>query len=87
MRTAILQRMLDAANRSVIISEPIRNLSSSTLPVVRTVARRAADPGVGSHAERFTEAALDQLMADHDIRATVHAPGGRDKIYVLDADR
>jgi trans-aconitate methyltransferase len=83
----ILQRMLDAAKRSVIVSEPIRNLSSSTLPLVATVARRAADPGVGRHAERFTETALDQLMAAYDIRTTVHAPGGRDKVYVLNADR
>jgi trans-aconitate methyltransferase len=83
----ILQRMLDAAKRSVIVSEPIRNLSSSSLPLVRTVARRAADPGIGSHAQRFTETALDQLMAAYDVRAIVHAPGGRDKVYVLNADR
>ena len=83
----ILRRMLDAAERCVIISEPIRNLSSSTLPVVGTIARRAADPGVGTHSVRFTETALDQLMAAYDVRATIHVAGGRDKVYVLGADR
>jgi SAM-dependent methyltransferase len=81
----ILQQMLDAAKRRVIISEPIRNLSSSTLPLVGAIARRSADPGVGRHAERFTEAALDQLMAAYNVRATLHVAGGRDKVYVLGA--
>jgi trans-aconitate methyltransferase len=79
----ILRRMLAAANRRVIISEPVRNLSSSTVPLVGAIARRSADPGVGRHAERFTETALDQLMAPYDVRASFHAAGGRDKVYIL----
>lgn len=81
----ILQRMLSAAQRYVIISEPVRNLSSSTLPLIGTIGRRAADPGVGGHADRFTEMTLDQLMAAYDVRAAFLAPGGRDKVYVLGA--
>ena len=80
---AILQRMLGVAERCVIISEPVRNLSSSTLPLIGAIGRRATDPGVGGHADRFTEATLDQLMAAYDVRAAFLAPGGRDKVYVL----
>jgi SAM-dependent methyltransferase len=80
---AIVRRMLAAAGRCVIVSEPIRNLSSSTLPLVGAIGKRAADPGVGGHAERFTEATLDALMAPHDVREAFPAPGGRDKIYVI----
>ena len=49
-------------------------------------ASSAADPGVGTHSDRFTETALDQLMAAYDVRATIHVAGGRDKVYVLGAD-
>lgn len=83
----ILRRMLGAAEQCVIISEPVRNLSSSTMPLIGTIGRRAADPGVGGHADRFTETTLDQLMASYDVRATFLAPGGRDKVYVLGASR
>jgi SAM-dependent methyltransferase len=81
----ILQRMLGAAERCVIISEPVRNLSSSAVPLMGTIGRRAADPGVGGHADRFTETTLDQLMVAYDVRAAFLAPGGRDKVYVLGA--
>jgi hypothetical protein len=83
----IVQRMRGAAKRCVIISEPVRNLSSSTLPVIGTIGRRAADPGVGGHGDRFTETTLDQLMATYDVRAAFLAPGGRDTVYVLGASR
>ncbi len=54
----ILDRMLAAARDRVIVSEPVRNLASSDLPLVGRLGRRAADPGVGGHAHRFTEATL-----------------------------
>ena len=85
--TAIVDRMLEAASRSVIVSEPIRNLTSSRIPWLGAIARRMTDPGVGQEtsARRFTEASLDQLMKPYDIRSAFLAPGGRDKIYVLGA--
>ncbi|MGI8902684.1 MAG: class I SAM-dependent methyltransferase [Solirubrobacteraceae bacterium] len=84
----ILERMLAAARERVIVSEPIRNLSTSTLPGVARVGRRAANPGVGGHAERFTEATLDEMMAHHRGRvlASFLIPGGREKVYVLRGD-
>jgi SAM-dependent methyltransferase len=82
----IVERMIGAARDRVIISEPIRNLSSSELPVIGTLGRRAADPGVGGHAQRFTEMTLDQLMQLHRSRVLKSSliPGGREKLYVLD---
>ncbi len=49
--------------------------------------RRAADPGVGGHEQRFTEATLDQLMAGYAerVRSAFLIPGGREKVYVLAA--
>lgn len=83
----VVERMLEAARERVIIAEPIRNLSSSRLPVVGLLGRRAADPGVGGHQDRFDEHSLDALMAPYADRvvAAFAIPGGREKVYVLGA--
>lgn len=83
----IVERMITAARNIVIVSEPIRNLASSDLPVVGALGRRAANPGVGGHARRFTETTLDLLMQRYPSRLlkTFLIPGGREKVYVLDA--
>ena len=83
----IVDRMLSAARDRVIVSEPVRNLATSSLPGVGLLGRRAADPGVGGHADRFTEATLDALMEryrDRVVKAFL-IPGGREKVYVLSA--
>jgi SAM-dependent methyltransferase len=82
---AIIDQMLAAARRRVIVSEPVRNLAASDVPLIRSLGSRAADPGVGGHAHRFTEETFDRLMeryADRVLAARL-IPGGRDKLYVL----
>jgi SAM-dependent methyltransferase len=81
----IVDLMVAAARERVILSEPIRNLSTSDLPLVGRLGRQAADPGVGGHAQRFTEQTLDALMAAYRERiiAAFAIPGGREKVYVL----
>lgn len=83
----LIDRMLSAARDFVIISEPVRNLSSSTAPLVGRLGRHAADPGVGGHEQRFTEETLDRLMQAYRerIRESLLIPGGREKVYVLRA--
>jgi len=83
----ILDRMLAAARERVILSEPVRNLASSDLPLIGRLGRSAADPGVGGHAQRFTETTLDALMARYRERIlkSFPIPGGRERVYVLSA--
>ncbi len=83
----IIERMLDAASDSVIVSEPIRNLASSNLPVISLLGRRGADPGVGGHVDRFDEPMLDELMSRYSelVTRSFQIPGGREKVYVLRA--
>jgi SAM-dependent methyltransferase len=83
----MVERMVTAARDRVIVSEPIRNVASSELPVIGALGRRGADPGVGGHARRFTEATLDLLMQRYRSRVlkVFLIPGGREKVYVLDA--
>jgi SAM-dependent methyltransferase len=83
----IVERMLAAARQRVIVSEPVRNLASSTNPVVGLLGRRATDPGVGEAQRRFTEETLDRLMERYRERVlkAFTIPGGRERVYVLRA--
>jgi len=83
---AVVSRLLAAARQTLIISEPVRNLSSSPNPLIRWLARRSADPGSGHKAQRFDEASLDAFFHEHYAdRIVQHTliPGGREKIYCL----
>lgn len=83
----LIDQMMIAARDRVIVSEPVRNLASSRMRIIRAVGRLAADPGVGGHAQRFSEQALDQLMDPYRERllGQFTIPGGREKVYVLAA--
>jgi SAM-dependent methyltransferase len=81
----ILDRMLAAARDRVIVSEPVRNLSCSQNALIARLGRRAADPGVGGHAQRFTEETLAAAMDGYRDRVlrSFPIPGGREVVYVL----
>jgi SAM-dependent methyltransferase len=81
----LLDRMLAAAGERVIVSEPVRNLASSQVALIARLGRGAADPGVGGHAQRFTEETLDALMGRYRERIlkAFPIPGGRERVYVL----
>jgi SAM-dependent methyltransferase len=81
----IVDRMLTAALRRVIISEPIRNLSCSQHPLIRRLGKRASHTGAEGGEQRFTEETLDALMArcSHQLMRSFLIPGGREKVYVL----
>lgn len=82
----VLGRMLAAARKQVIVAEPIRNLSSSGLPLLGPLSRLLTDPGIGRQPHRFTEDALDDLIRGLSPRRprTVLISGGREKIYVIE---
>ena len=83
----IVDRMLAAARDRVIVSEPVRNLASSGVPIVGLIGRRAADPGTGAHATRFDERTLEALMNRYGERVvkSFAIPGGRERVFVLSA--
>ncbi|HEY2588473.1 MAG TPA: methyltransferase domain-containing protein [Tepidisphaeraceae bacterium] len=83
----VVDRMLAAAGRRVIVAEPIRNLSDSRVPILASLARRQTDPGTGAQARRFNEATLDAFFARYAPRVerSFLIPGGREKVYVLAA--
>ena len=85
----IVRRMIDAATAFVVVAEPVRNLATSGLPVLASLARCATDAGQGARPSRFTERSLDELLEKAPARLD-HAfliPGGREKVYLLDTSR
>jgi SAM-dependent methyltransferase len=84
--TVIIARMLAAARDRVIVAEPIHNLSASTGPLGPWLARMA-NPGDGDALERYDEETLTRLLNRFRprIERTFLLPGGRERVYVLNA--
>jgi Methionine biosynthesis protein MetW len=82
----MLERMMEAARRTVILAEPIRNMACSGWPLVAYLSGKLTDPGSGPQAARLTEKSLDELVKPHRqlLRRAFLAPGGREKVYVFD---
>jgi hypothetical protein len=82
----VVDRMIEASRRQVIIAEPVRNLATSNARLLATLGRVFTDPGSGHQHRRFTEATLDQFFSAYSARVTGSKliAGGREKIYVLD---
>ena len=85
----IIERMLKAARRQVIIAEPIRNLATSGSPLLAALGRLFTNPGVGEQPHRFTEESLDELFSGYDSRVdrSFLIAGGREKVYVINKTR
>jgi trans-aconitate methyltransferase len=83
----VLDRMLAAAQRAVIIAEPVRNLRHSRFGAARALAHGLTRTRDSSHPERFTESAFDELLAPYGDRVerVFLAPGGREKIALISA--
>jgi hypothetical protein len=85
----IVERMLKAARRQVIIAEPIRNLATSGSPLLATLGRLFTNPGVGEQPLRFTEESLDGLFSGYgsQVDQSFLIAGGREKVYVINTTR
>ena len=84
----IVDRMLRAARRKVILAEPVRNITSSKLAPLAFLGRHFTDPGDGQSAHRFTEDTLDRFFSRYASRLNMafSIPGGREKVIVLHSD-
>jgi len=83
---ALIERMVAAATRQVILAEPVQNVVKQAGPAGR-LAARLTDPGTGPQHHRFDEPALDEVFEPFASRVRDRRllPGGREKLYVLDA--
>lgn len=80
----IVDRMLAAAGREVLIAEPIRNLTTDH-PRLRRAFAALSDAGAGPEHLRFDEGSLDSLFEGYRDRIlrVARIAGGREKLYVL----
>jgi len=88
---AIVDRMLAAARRNVLLTEPVQNLADSKNRLVSWMASKLADPGTGDQANRFDERLFGEFV-DHYRRAgrvidSYPIAAGRERLCVLRAGR
>jgi SAM-dependent methyltransferase len=84
----VIERMIAAAEKRVLIAEPIRNVTDSQIFLLAFFARKLTNPGTGDQPNRFNEVRLDALMEryralGHNVQSRLIA-GGREKLYILD---
>lgn len=81
----VVDRMLQAARKRVIIAEPVRNLATSNSRLLSLLGRWFTNPGAGQHKLRFTEASLADFFSGYSSRvvASFTIAGGREQVYVL----
>lgn len=82
----VIEKLLAAARQTVIIAEPVRNLSNTNSRLIRLIAQKSANPGDGHKLARFDESSLAALFRDHFADRLIDsrpAPGGREMIYRL----
>jgi len=85
----IVTRMLAAAEKQLLIAEPIRNVADSPSALLAFLARKLTNPGTGDQPNRFNEVRLDALLDPYRRRGQVLESrliaGGREKLYILTA--
>jgi hypothetical protein len=81
----VVDRMLEAARKRVIIAEPVRNLATSNSRLLSMLGRLFTDPGAGEHGLRFTEASLADFFSGYASRVVEFftIAGGREQVYVI----
>lgn len=87
--TDIVDRMLQAARKRVIIAEPVRNLATSESRFLSLLGRRFTNPGSGEPGLRYTEASLAGFFSRYKSRLieSFSIAGGREHLYLLNAER
>jgi SAM-dependent methyltransferase len=84
--SGVIKRMIRAARRQVIISEPVRNLATSRRPWLSWLAKKGTAVDGDETALRFTAKSLEALLIPwrEKITRSFFIPGGREQVYVIE---
>ena len=74
----ILRKLVNAARKCVIVTEPVRNLSASGNPFLSWLGRRLTDPGTGEAPHRFNEETLRHILTPYSVDQFEPIAGGRE---------
>lgn len=81
----IIRKLLDAAKKQLIISEPVKNRAQSDNPFVSFLAKYAVNPGTGHARERFNEKTLVACFQSFpEFKEAKVIPGGIDMIGIFE---
>lgn len=75
---AMLQKLLRAARRQVILVEPVQNWATNGTRWRRWLARRWTNPGTGEVPYRLARLELEQLLREHGAVEISELAGGRE---------
>jgi len=81
----IIDKMVAAARKKVVVSEPVKNLASSRNRIIASAAGRLSDPGTGIKTHRFDENALKEMIKDRSVTDSGIICGGKEFFFVIDA--
>jgi hypothetical protein len=81
----VINKLMQAARRTVIIAEPVRNLSTLKFGWLASLAQRLSDAGRGAEPLRYDAETLAREMApfESSIERSFTIPGGREMVYIL----
>ena len=83
----VVDRMLAAARKNVLLTEPVRNLADSQNPLIAWLARKLTNPGTGDQPNRFDpplfQAFLDHYQAAEQVVDFYPIAGGRERLCIL----
>jgi len=82
----VLNRMITASRKRVLIMEPIRNLTNSKYKIISKLSQYFTNEGNSHNNFRFSEQTLDEFVNRYFKNNIIEAKkivGGRDKIYIL----
>jgi len=82
-RNEVLATLRDAADEAVIISEPVRNLTSHPFPPISKLATLLTNPGAGSAESRFDPQSFRDFAFDNHASDYFHEPVDRQAIAVF----
>ena len=83
VRGEVLAGLKAAARDAVVISEPVRNLTSHPSLPVRKVANWLTNAGGGGVGTRFDPDTFAAFAREHGVTDYLHEPGGRQAIAVF----
>jgi glycosyltransferase involved in cell wall biosynthesis len=83
----IIDKLLRAARKAVVISEPVENLSSRGPSVWSRLMRRLTNPGVGEFAYRYDLASFQAFAEQHGAAEVQYEPGWRNAVAVFETVR
>lgn len=76
----VMDELISAANKAVIILEPIRNIAASDSPMIAFLANLATKVNGESMPYRFAKTELLELFSDYKARLIKEIEGGRELI-------